>query len=76
MQHFPDFNLESIFMTKNIFIMKNPTDFGKRVETGVDPYLPNCPLGESQLAIVRLNVGTSDCESGTFFIMNILNFLR
>ena len=56
--------------------MKNPTDFGKRVETGVDPYLPNCPLGESQLAIVRLNVGTSDCESGTFFIMNILNFLR
>ena len=29
-----------------------------------------------QLAIVRLNVGTSDCESITFFIMNILNFLR
>ena len=56
--------------------MKNPTDFGKRVETGVDTYLPNCPLGESQLAIVRLNVGTSDCESRTFFIMNILNFLR
>ena len=27
--------------------MKNPTDFGKRVETGVDPCLPNCPLGES-----------------------------
>ena len=40
-QHFPDFNLESIFITKNIFIMKNPTDFGKTVETGVDPCLPN-----------------------------------
>ena len=29
-QHFPDFNLESIFITKNIFT-KNPTDFGKTV---------------------------------------------
>ena len=46
-QHFPDFNLERIFITKNIFIMKNPTDFGKRVETGVDPCLANCPLGDS-----------------------------
>ena len=27
--------------------MKNTTDFGKRVETGVDPSLPNSPLGES-----------------------------
>ena len=27
--------------------MKNPTNFGKRVETGVDPCLRNCPLGES-----------------------------
>ena len=27
--------------------MKNPTNFGKRVETGVDPCLPNCPLDES-----------------------------
>ena len=40
-QHFPDFNFESIFITKNIFIMKNPTDFGKTVENGVDPCLPN-----------------------------------
>ena len=30
--------------------MKNLTDFGKTVETGVDPYLPNCPLGESPTA--------------------------
>ena len=53
--------------------MKNPTDFGKRVETGVDPCLPNCPLGDSPTN--RLNVGTYDCESRTFFIMNFLNFL-
>ena len=39
-QHFPGCNFESIFITKNIFIMKNPTDFGKTVETGMDPSLP------------------------------------
>ena len=44
---FQIFNLESIFISKNIFIKKNPTNFSKRVETGVDPCLPNCPLGES-----------------------------
>ena len=44
---FPDFDLKSIPITKNIFIMKNPIDFGKRVETDVDPCLPNCPLAES-----------------------------
>ena len=44
---FQIFNLESIFITKNIFIKKNPTNFSKRVETGVDPCLLNCPLGES-----------------------------
>ena len=49
-QHFPDFNLESFFIIKNIFVMKNPTDFGKTVETGVDPCLPNCPLSESPTA--------------------------
>ena len=27
-QHFPDFNLESIFVTKNIFIMKNRKNGG------------------------------------------------
>ena len=40
-QHFPDFNSESSFITKNMFIMKDPTDFGKMVENGVDPCLPN-----------------------------------
>ena len=28
------------FIIKNIFIMKNLTDFRKTVETGVDPHLP------------------------------------
>ena len=31
--------------------MKNPTDFGKTVETGVDPRLPNCRLAESPTLI-------------------------
>ena len=68
-QHFPHLNLESIFITKNIFILKNATDFGKTVETGVDPCLRNCPLGESPTTIiVRLNVGTCDCEGRTFLL--------
>ena len=38
--HYPEFNLESLkFFTKNIFIMKNLTDFRKTVETGMDPRL-------------------------------------
>ena len=38
--HFPDINFESLkFFTKNIFIMKNLTDFRKTVETGMDPHL-------------------------------------
>ena len=35
----PDFNLESVFIFKNIFNMKSVTDFRKTVETGVDPHL-------------------------------------
>ena len=40
--HYPEseFNLESLkFFTKNIFIMKNLTDFRKTVETVMDPRL-------------------------------------
>ena len=38
--HLPDFNLESLkSFTKNIFIMKNLTDFRILVETGMDPRL-------------------------------------
>ena len=33
-----DFNMESLFI-KNIFIMKNLTEFRKTVETGVDARL-------------------------------------
>ena len=40
MGYWPDFNLESVFIFKNInFNMKNVTDFCKTVETGVDPHL-------------------------------------
>ena len=39
MGYWPDFNLESVFIFKNIFTMKNVTDFRKTVETGVDPHL-------------------------------------
>ena len=35
--YWPDSNLESVFIIKNIFVMKNVTDFRKMVETGVDP---------------------------------------
>ena len=35
--HFPDFYLESSIIIKNMFIMKNLTDFRKTVETDVDP---------------------------------------
>ena len=37
MGYWPDFNLESVFIFKNIFNMKNVTDFRKTVEAGVDP---------------------------------------
>ena len=39
--YWPDYNLESFFfhIIKNIFYLKNPADFRKTVETGVDPRL-------------------------------------
>ena len=37
--YWPDSNLESVFIIKNIFVTKNVTDFRKTVETGVDPHL-------------------------------------
>ena len=51
--HFPDFNLGSFFTFKNIFIVKNPTDFGKTVEIGADPFQPNCPLNLSLQCLVE-----------------------
>ena len=50
---FPDFNLGSFFTFKNIFIIKNPTDFGKTVEIGSDPFQPNCPLNLSLQCLVE-----------------------
>ena len=74
MQPFPDFNLESKFITKNIFIMKNPTDFrknGGKLCGSVPAQFPGpivLLVNLQQLAIVRSNVGTSDCESRTFLL--------
>ena len=39
--YWPDFNLESVFIIKNKFVMKNVSDFVKTVETGVDPRQEN-----------------------------------
>ena len=39
--YWPDFNLESVFIIKNKFVMKNVSDFVKTVETGVDPRQDN-----------------------------------
>ena len=36
--YWPDSNLESVFIIKNIFVMKDVTDF-RKTETGVDPRL-------------------------------------
>ena len=40
--YWPDSKLESISIIKNIFVMKNVTDFRKTVETVVDPRLIFC----------------------------------
>ena len=43
--YWPEFNLESVLIfVENIFIMKNLTDFHKRLEAGVDPRLDNVPV--------------------------------
>ena len=61
-QHFPDFNLESIFITKNIFIMKTPTDFGKGSGNRCGSVPTQFPgpivlsVNLQTIAIVRLNV--------------------
>ena len=39
--YWPDFNLESVFLMKNKFVMKNVSDFVKIVESGVDPRQEN-----------------------------------
>ena len=41
LRYWPDFNLESVFIMKNKFVMKNVSDFVKTVETGVDPRQEN-----------------------------------
>ena len=52
--HFADFYLKSSIIVENIFIMKNLTNFRKRVETGVDPnLLVNCPEIKSSTILVN-----------------------
>ena len=54
--------------------MKNPIDFFKTVEIGSVPAQFPGPIVHlvnlQQLAIFRLNVGTSDCDSRTFLLRN------
>ena len=48
--HFLDFNLESAtIIIKNMFIMKNLTDFRKTVETGLDPRLSRHKLKAEEM---------------------------
>ena len=50
--YWPDFNLESVFIIKNKFVMKNVSDFVKPVEPGVDPRQENLiPLIAGNLVI-------------------------
>ena len=41
------------FLLLKIIYYKNPTDFGKTVEIGADPFLPNCPLNLSLQCLVE-----------------------
>ena len=59
MGYWPDFNLESVFIFKNIFNMKNVTDFRKTVETGVDPHLGLMPSADVIQLILTLKVTTA-----------------
>ena len=46
--YWPDFNLESVFLMKNKFVMKNVSDFVKIVESGVDPRQENLTIARNR----------------------------
>ena len=78
-QHFPDFNLESIFITKNILWKIRPISVKrwKTVWIRACPIPgPNCPLGESPTTslcqVECWHVWLWKCN---FFIMNFLNLV-
>ena len=61
MGYWPDFNLQSVFILKNIFNMKNVTDFRKTVETGVDPHLQRQRQRRPDLVLKHT------CQTGRLF---------
>ena len=66
--YWPDFNLESVFIFKNIFNMKSLTDFGKTVETGVDPHLqyrikaPSFNVSKERIYLFLSATGRGECN--------------
>ena len=65
----PDFNLESVFIFKNIFDIKNVPDFRKTVETGVDPHLqyriraPSFKVSKERIHLFLSATGRGECNS-------------
>ena len=68
MGYWPDFNLESVFIFKNIFNMKSVTDFRKTVETGVDPHLqyrikaPSFNVSKERIHLFLSATGRGECN--------------
>ena len=64
-----DFNLESVFIFKNIFDIKNVPDFRKTVETGVDPHLqyriraPSFKVSKERIHLFLSATGRGECNS-------------
>ena len=64
-----DFNLESVFIFKNIFDIKNVPDFRKTVETGVDPHLhyrikaPSFNVSKERIHLFLSATGRGECNS-------------
>ena len=67
--YWPDFNLESVFIFKNIFNMKSVIDFRKMVETGVDPHLqyrikaPSFNVSKERIHLFLSATGRGECNS-------------
>ena len=68
MGYWPDFNLESVFDFKDIFNMKNVTDFRKTVETGVDPHVqyrikaPSFDVSKERIHLFLSATGRGECN--------------
>ena len=68
MGYWPDFNLESVFDFKDIFNMKNVTDFRETVETGVDPHVqyrvkaPSFNVSKERIRLFLSATGRGECN--------------